>query len=150
MSERPLSLEDQLALQRLNHDFAYFLDHNQVERLVALFTADAYYRHGERVREGKQEIEELFQKRKSTGNRVARHVISGLRLQRSGENTATGCSVVVTWAANSLVPVSGATPHLVADFLDEYRHDDNVGWRISRRQIERIFVAPDNTGPVGA
>ncbi|MCB1639670.1 MAG: nuclear transport factor 2 family protein, partial [Thiothrix sp.] len=75
-----LTIEDQLALQQLNADFAYYLDHHQVDALVSLFSEDAYYRHGERISTGRAAIEALFRGRSAAGDRVARHMISGLRL----------------------------------------------------------------------
>jgi len=149
MNRLPLSVEDQLALQRLNADFAWYLDHLKTAELVALFTDDAYYRHGARVSEGRAAIEALFSNRAAGGDRVARHVISGLRLDGLDDGRACGSSVVVTWAADGSIPVAGSDPWLVADFDDIYRKDAAGCWRIERREITRIFVARDNTGPVG-
>lgn len=149
MSQLTLSLQDQLSLQQLNHDFAYYLDHYQVAPLVALFTEGAYYRHGQRISEGKEAIEALFNTRSAKGDRVARHVISGLRFEVQAPGVVKGTSVVVTWAADGVIPVATAAPYLVADFIDLYRYDERFGWRIERREIERIFVAENNQGPVG-
>ncbi|MCB1638218.1 MAG: hypothetical protein KDI15_05165, partial [Thiothrix sp.] len=76
-------------------------------------------------------------------------MISGLRLARLDAERATGCSVVTTWAANGVIPINHAEPHLVADFDDTYIRGADGRWRIERREISRIFVAQDNTGPVG-
>jgi len=76
-------------------------------------------------------------------------VISGLRLEKTSEKSAVGCSVVVTWAENGSIPIAGAEPHLVADFNDQYEKGLDEYWRISRREITRIFVGHQNTGPVG-
>ncbi|MFT5115819.1 MAG: hypothetical protein ACI8P9_005172 [Parasphingorhabdus sp.] len=150
MTNNGLEVVHQLALQRLNNDFAYYLDHNHVELLTDLFTKDAYYRHGIRESRGRDEIRQLFIERATSGKRLARHVISGLRLDSNGEHSATGNSVVVTWAANGSLPVAGTVPHLVADFTDEYHLCDDARWRINKREIERIFVAPGNQGPIGS
>lgn len=149
MSCHRLAVDDQLALQRLNADFAYCLDHHKVKQLVDLFCETAYYRHDQRISQGRQEIAELFQKRAAPGDRVARHMISGLRLEYVDEVTAAGFSVVTTWAANGSIPISGAEPHLVADFEDLYIKSSDGRWRIARREISRIFVAHGNSGPVG-
>jgi hypothetical protein len=47
-------------------------------------------------------------------------------------------------------PLSPAIPTLVADFVDEYVRGDDGKWRFKERHIHRIFVAPDNSGPLGA
>ena len=64
-------------------------------------------------------------------------------------NHATGSSVCITFAADAAPPVVPASVHLVADFFDEYVRCADGRWRISKREIERIFVDPSNSGPVG-
>jgi hypothetical protein len=46
-------------------------------------------------------------------------------------------------------PLTPAIPTLVADFVDAYVCGADGRWRIRERHIHRIFVAPDNTGPLG-
>lgn len=143
-------LRIELALRRLNADFCYYLDHRETDRLVDLFTADARYSHGERLSEGRDAIAALFGKRNSSGTRTARHLQSGLRIDVKDRISATGNSVCATFAADELPPVPNASPHLVADFEDEYEYCDDGRWRISQRHIERIFLHPGNEGPIGA
>jgi hypothetical protein len=147
-SEEHLNIE--LALRRLNADFCYYLDHRDTDRLVDLFTAGARYSHGERLSEGRDAIADLFDHRHAAGVRTARHLQSGLRIDIRDSHSATGSSVCATFAADELPPIFTATPHLVADFEDEYERCDDGRWRISRRHIERIFLDPQNEGPIGA
>lgn len=143
-------LQIELALRDLNADFCYYLDHGETDRLVDLFTEDAVYTHGERSSEGRDAISELFSERNASGTRTARHMQSGLRLRIIDENSATGHSVCMTFAADLLPPINQATPHLVADFVDDYEFCADERWRISRRHIDRIFVDPQNEGPIGS
>jgi len=143
-------MQIEFALRDLNADFCYYLDHGETGHLVDLFTTDAVYTHGKRSSEGRGEIAKLFSNRNATGTRTARHMQSGLRLQIVDAQTATGQSVCMTFAADQLPPVTPATPHLVADFVDEYRLCNDGTWRISRRHIERIFMDPQNEGPIGS
>ncbi len=142
--------EIKLAIRELNADFCFFLDHAQIEELAALFTEDAIYTHGSRESIGRAEILKLFQRRGSAGSRTSRHLQSGLRIQIDDASSATGQSVCMTFGADQPAPISNTEPHLIADFIDEYRHCDDGRWRICRRHIERIFVAPNNQGPIGA
>ena len=137
-------------LRDLNADFCYYLDHGETDRLVDLFTADAKYTHGDRSSVGRDAINELFSNRNAPGTRTARHMQTGLRFKVIDEESATGNSVCMTFAANEQPPVSAAMPHLVADFIDEYQRCTDGRWRISRRHIERIFTDPNNEGPIGA
>jgi ketosteroid isomerase-like protein len=143
-------LEIELAIRALNADFCFFLDHDETRQLADLFTDDALYTHGNRESHGRKEILELFTTRSTAGTRTSRHLQSGLRLQIDSETSAAGQSVCMTFGADLSPPISSTEPHLIADFVDEYRHCTDGRWRFSRRHIERIFVAPDNQGPIGS
>lgn len=141
-------IQIRLAIEDLNAAFTHHLDHNEVDQLVDLFTDDAVYTHGNRVSRGRGEIRELFESRRDAGVRTARHLYSGFRLKIEDEANATGSSVCLTFAFDGPAPVRKTLPHLVADFEDRYRLDVGGCWRIAERHIRRVFVAPDNPGPV--
>jgi hypothetical protein len=147
-SERLSRLETRLALEELNTNFCFFLDHGQIDKLLLLFTADAHYSHGTRVSRGRNEIATVFARRSEAGPRTARHMYSGLQVQTHSADRATGTSVCMTFACDGQAPIVPATPYLVADFIDEYTRESDGVWRIASRHIERIFVADGNKGPV--
>ena len=138
-----------LALQDLNAAFTDNLDHGRLDELVDLFTEDALYTHAQRRSEGREEIRKLFVARAAAGVRTVRHLASGLRVEVDSATAARGTSVCLTFAFDGPAPAPHATPHLVADFEDVYRLCDDGKWRFAVRHIHRIFVAEDNTGPVG-
>jgi hypothetical protein len=146
--ERLDRIETLLQLETLNAEFCYFLDHNMIDRLLDLFSEHAFYSHGPRVSLGKQKIRDVFENRSADGHRTARHVQSGLRIELTGEKTAKGESICMTFAADGSVPIQSTEVYLVADFSDEYCLEEGGNWRISRREIKRIFVHPSNAGPV--
>ena len=148
-SERLALLETRLALEELNSNFCYFLDHGHIEKLLDLFTENAEYSHGTRRSHGREEIAKVFNRRTEAGPRTARHLYSGLHIEILSPTQARGTSVCMTFAYDGVAPVAQASPHLVADFIDEYTCDAGGTWRIGKRHIERIFVAENNTGPVG-
>lgn len=142
------TLRIRLDIEALNAAFVHHLDHNEIDGLVGLFTGQAVYTHGERRSVGREEIRRLFEARAAAGVRTVRHLYSGLRIHIDGPDRARGSSVCLTFAFDGPAPVASAAPHLVADFIDSYERE-NGRWCIARRHIERIFVAPDNPGPVG-
>jgi hypothetical protein len=142
-------IEIRLALEDLNTAFCYHLDHDDVGALLALFTDDVYYTHGTRVSRGKADLAKVFSSRSATETRTARHLYSGLKLEIDSATRARGTSVCMTFGAYGEPPLSPAIPTLVADFVDEYARGDDGRWRIKERHIHRIFVAPDNPGPIG-
>jgi hypothetical protein len=142
-------LQIRVALEDLNTAFCYHLDHNEVDELLALFTDDVYYTHANRVSRGKAELERVFRRRGATQTRTARHLYSGLKLDIESATRARGTSVCMTFGQYGEPPLSPAIPTLVADFVDAYVCGDDGRWRFKERHIHRIFVAPDNTGPIG-
>lgn len=142
-------IEIRLALEDLNTAFCYHLDHDEVDALLALFTDDVYYTHGSRVSHGKADLEKVFRSRSATEIRTARHMYSGLKLEIDSATKARGTSVCMTFGAYGEPPLSPAIPTLVADFVDAYVRGGDGRWRIKERHIHRIFVAPDNKGPLG-
>jgi hypothetical protein len=138
-----------VALEELNTAFCYHLDHNEVDALLELFVDDVYYTHGSRVSRGRAELAEVFRGRSATETRTARHLYSGLKVEIESATRARGTSVCMTFAAYGEPPLTPAIPTLVADFVDEYERGDDGRWRIKERHIHRIFVAPDNPGPIG-
>lgn len=141
-------IEIRFALEALNADFTYFLDHNDVDALVDLFCEDAIYTHGSRTSNGRAEIDALFRRRSSTRVRTARHLYSGLRLDIRSREAATGTSVCLTFAADG-PPPHPPNPLLVADFSDVYAICSDGRWRFRERHIKRIFVDPAHPDPVG-
>jgi hypothetical protein len=142
-------IEIRLALEDLNTAFCYHLDHDDVDALLDLFVDDVYYTHGSRVSRGKAELEQVFRSRSVTQRRTARHLYSGLKLEIESATAARGTSVCMTFGAYGDPPLSPAIPTLVADFVDAYVRDADGRWRFKERHIQRIFVDPANTGPLG-
>ncbi|MBN1240108.1 MAG: nuclear transport factor 2 family protein [Gammaproteobacteria bacterium] len=142
-------IEIRIALEDLNTAFTHYLDHNDVDSLVDLFTDDVLYTHGARRSEGRAEVERLFRNRAAAGPRTSRHMCSGLKLDIESRARASGNSVCMTFGQDGLPPLAPALPILVADFNDVYVRCGDGRWRIRERHIERIFVDPQSSGPVG-
>jgi hypothetical protein len=138
-----------VALEDLNTAFCYHLDHDDVDALLELFVHDVYYTHGSRVSRGKSELEQVFRSRSATAKRTARHLYSGLKLDIESATHARGTCVCMTFGGYGEPPLSPAIPTLVADFVDAYVRGDDGRWRFKERHIHRVFVAPDNPGPLG-
>ncbi len=138
------------ALRELNADFCYFLDQRLTDKLADLFTDNALYTHDRRESRGRKAIHDLFSTRNALGTRTSRHLQTGLRLAINDTQSARGNSICMTIAADETPPVTHVSPHLIADFSDDYLLCEDGYWRISRRHIERIFVAPENMGPIGS
>lgn len=142
-------IEIRMALEDLNTAFTHHLDHNEVEPLIDLFTDDVLYTHGSRRSEGRDAVARLFRNRAAAGPRTSRHLYSGLKLDIQSATAATGTSVCMTFGQDGLPPLAPALPILVADFKDVYLLCGDGRWRFRERHIERVFVDPQSSGPVG-
>lgn len=134
-----LAAADHAELMRLNESFCWELDRGTPEGFGAMFTEDAFYANGLRESRGRAEIIAFARSRSAHGPRTSRHVQSGLRLHRTGEDTAEGLSCCVTWAASALPPIADTAVLLVADFQDRYVRVDGR-WLIVERRIVPIFT----------
>ena len=90
---------DVLAIQALNADFAHHFDRDEVEAVLALFTADAVYDNGRRRCEGREALAAYLRERTASGPRTTRHFYSGLRVAFEGAERAapaSGCPMPAT------------------------------------------------------
>ena len=142
-------LKIRVALEDLNTAFTYHLDHDEVDALLDLFVDDVLYTHGPRHTQGKAELEQVFRSRSATAPRTSRHIYSGLKLTIESPTRARGTSVCLTFGQWGVPPLAPAIPILVADFEDLYVLCSDGRWRFQERHIHRIFVDPENKGPLG-
>jgi len=132
-------IEDRLAIRELNDAFAHALDHGKLDLFVSLFTDDVFYRNGERRLKGRQELEEFFRARAASG-RLSRHFYSGLVLEFTGPDEATGHSSWLTFAGSGEPPIEGTEPFVIGDVRDSYRRDADGCWQFAAREIDAVFV----------
>ena len=138
-------------------DWAYYLDHGQLDELVELFTEDALFVSGDLEFRGRVKIKNRYVER--TVVRSTRHTYSGLRVSAiEGDPdtvpaTATATagdaaprpirvrawSTWVNYAANAAPPVDDVGVYLVADFDDVLTWCADERWRISERRIIPVF-----------
>jgi len=142
-------LEIRVALEDLNTAFCYHLDHNEVDKLLELFTDDVFYTHGPRRSHGKAELAEVLRGRTASGPRTSRHLYSGLKLEIESATRARGTCVCMTFGQSGTPPLAPAVPILVADFDDVYERGADGLWRIRERHIQRIFVDSHASAPLG-
>ena len=133
-------------------DWAYHLDHGELDELVGLFTEDALFVTGGLELRGRVKIKNRYLER--TVVRSTRHTYSGLRVSAIGGDPdavpgaggGPGRPVLVrvrsTWvnyAANAAPPVDDVGVYLVADFDDVLTWCADERWRISERRIIPVF-----------
>jgi SnoaL-like domain len=131
-----------LAIEELNAEFAYLIDHEQSERVADLFMVDGSYGRSTGERSvGRDAIRRAYASRKAKGPRTARHIFTNLRLVFEARDRAIGTCIMTLFAEDG-VPPHVAEPFLVADYNDVYvLYEDK--WRYSARTITWLFMRRD-------
>jgi len=134
-------------------DWAYHLDHGQLDELAGLFTEDALFVTGGLELRGRVKIKNRYLER--TVVRSTRHTYSGLRVSAIEGDPETvpasaadglarpirvrAWSTWVNYAANAAPPVEDVGVYVVADFDDVLTWCADQRWRISERRIIPVF-----------
>jgi hypothetical protein len=131
-------------------DWAYHLDHLELDELAELFTADALFVTGALELRGRAAIKNRYMER--TVVRSTRHTYSGLRVSAiaaASEPRVRARSTWVNYAANAPVPLDDVGVYLVADFDDVLTWCADERWRISERRIIPVFRDPARAPTAG-
>jgi hypothetical protein len=130
------------ALAELNSEFAWCLDHQDADGLLALFTSDACYSNDRGSWQGQPELRAEFTRRWSSGVRTTRHLWSSLRIQPDGLREVRATSVWASYAANAPAPADVITVSLIADFFDVAVLSDDGRWLLRERRIRGVLRDP--------
>jgi uncharacterized protein (TIGR02246 family) len=131
------------ACERLVLDFAYFSDHQDYERLAALFTPDGTMTRptGDALA-GRDAILKSYQSRPV--GRLTRHVCTNIRITVDSPDRASGLTYAVVYSANASRPpeahfgIQADPRQLVGQFEDEFARTDE-GWRIASRRARFVM-----------
>jgi SnoaL-like domain len=132
-----------LAIDELNTEFAYLIDHDLSEGVADLFSEQGSYGRATGERSvGRDAIRLAYAARKANGPRTARHSFTNLRLTFESERRARGTCIMTLFAEDGLPP-HVAEPFLVADYDDIYERGSDGRWRYASRTITWLFMRRD-------
>lgn len=126
------------AIEALNAEFAWLIDHRDGVGVADLFTAGGVYDMSNRLYRGHTEITGFYDSRKARGRRAARHVFTNLRLQPESPARATGTVILTLYAYDGEPPYPTAAI-LIADYNDVYVREPDGQWRYEYRTIVPVF-----------
>ena len=136
-------LLSRLAIEELNAEFAWLIDHDQSDKVADLFTESGSYGRSTGERSvGRPAIREAYAARKAHGPRTARHIFTNLRLVHESPARILG-TVILTLFAQDGPPPHVAEPFLVADYEDVYALCEAGRWRYESRTVTWLFVRSD-------
>jgi hypothetical protein len=132
-----------LAIEELNAEFAYLIDHHLSEQVADLFVEDGSYGRSTGERSvGREAIRAAYRGRRDKGPRTARHIFTNLRLTYESDTRVRGTSILTLFAEDG-VPPHVAEVFLVADYDDIYVRLPDGRWRYQSRTITWLFVQRD-------
>lgn len=131
------------ACERLALDFAWHVDHRNVDSVVALFAPDAAFERKGEILKGRAEIHAAQLKRPA--DLVTRHVCSNLRIDVLDADQATGSHYFLLYRHDHAAAGSDATkpaplgqPETLGEYHDEFVRTEE-GWKIARRVAKAAF-----------
>ena len=132
--------------QRLQTVYAVAADHGDVEAFVDCFTADGeILMPGAPVLRGHDAIRKSLIQLGSLGV-VYRHLITNRLVDVVDSSRATGVCYLLTFNSSAAAESGGSRPIEAPGTVGEY-HDrfvkTKLGWRIQRRELERVFRRED-------
>lgn len=130
-----------LACAQVAIDFAVAIDHEDFDRALSLFTADAVFDRFGDIAHGHGEISKWLDERPK---QLIRHVCSNFSgtLLENGEVEGSTYFTAYRAMGTPDLPVKGTTPLMVGEWLDTFA-STSEGWRIKKRAISAAFVASD-------
>jgi SnoaL-like domain len=138
-------LMTRLAIEELNIEFAYRVDHDLTHTVADLFTLDGSYGRadGGARSSGQEAIRKAYALRHELGPRTARHIFTNLRLEYDSVDRVRGTTIMLLFAENGLPPLP-AEPLAVSDFEDVYVRGTDAQWRYESRTIRSLFRDASN------
>jgi hypothetical protein len=137
------------AIEALNAEFAWLIDHRDGVGVADLFTARGVYDMSNRAYRGRTEIAGFYDSRKARGRRAARHVFTNLRLLPESAARATGTVILTLYAYDGDPPYPTAAI-LIADYDDIYVREGDGAWRYESRTIVPVFGGVPNLAGAGS
>lgn len=140
LEERVRRLEDRMRIERLMGAYCEYVDRNEQEALLDLFTEDAVFDFGfGRVYRGRSELRDLFERLDT--NDATSHHLSNVHITFESRDAARCEAVVYAYHRRR---GSGGEVHLWGRYSDEVRRIGEE-WRFVRRSLRA--AAEGGTSP---
>ena len=135
----PQSLILRLEIEAAIIDYWHNVDHHWGRDAHLFYTDDASFSTSERTRTGRAAIAQFYSARQDRGARIARHVISNLRVSAAGDDAANAESILLLHAADGEPVLPSAPPIMIADVRESFRRGADGHWLCASRAIAALF-----------
>ncbi|MHC0055774.1 nuclear transport factor 2 family protein [Actibacterium sp. D379-3] len=141
MTDAASQAATEAALTKLCHDFAFYMDYQRYDDLVALFTPDALFDRIMHVHNGQDEIMAGLKARPAT--QVTRHVSTNFHFEHVSADEVRGVIYNMSYfgfmTEEGTLPVAYAGAGMMLEFHDRYLRTPE-GWRIAERVARPVLL----------
>jgi hypothetical protein len=127
------------ALTTLEVNYWYEVDHNWGRNARAFYTPQGVFAIGNKTMAGPDAIADFYRWRESRGERVARHVVTNLRLGASQGARAKLECIMLLYAADGRPVLPSLPAIMIADVVSDCERDDDGKWRFVSHRLMPIF-----------
>jgi hypothetical protein len=127
------------ALTALEVDYWYEVDHNWGRNARAFYTAEGVFAIGDKTMNGPDAVAEFYRWRESRGERVARHVVTNLRLSASQGMRAKLECIMLLYAADGRPVLPSLPAIMIADIVSDCERDADGKWRFVSHRLIPVF-----------
>jgi len=128
------------ALADLETDYWYDVDHNWGRTAHEFYKADGVFAIGDKLMTGPEEVRAFYSWREGRGERVARHLISNVRVRRADEKSAKLECIMSLYAADGAPVLESRPAIMIADVVSECVLDQDGRWRYASHVLRPLFM----------
>ena len=121
-------------------DYWHDVDCNWGSTAHEYFTEDGVFHAIESAFTGREAIRQFYSWRKGRGARLARHVISNLRVVVESDQRAQAIWIMSLYAADGEPPMPSKPPIMIADIREECVREADGCWRYKSRRLIPAFT----------
>ena len=140
-----------LPIAALFADYWFDVDHRWGRHASEMYLNAGVFEIGDERMQGREAVRAFYGWREGRGARVARHVISNLRVMPRAQDHADVDAILCLYAADGAPVLESKPPILLADVTAECVRDVDGRWRFASHLLQPVFAggAPITVPPRG-
>jgi hypothetical protein len=128
------------ALTDLETDYWYDVDHNWGRTAHEMYTEAGVFAIGDKRMPGRDKVREFYSWRAGRGERIARHVITNVRVRVKDERHATLECIMCLYAADGMPVLESRPAIMIADIVSECVLQVDGRWRYASHELKPLFM----------
>jgi SnoaL-like domain len=137
-----VELRERIRTQILDLEIDYWhdVDFHWGRNAHAMYAADGVFIISEQKMVGPEGVKAFYSWREGRGDRVARHVVTNLRVTVHSADQADLVGIMCLFAADGKPVLPSTPPILIADVISEFVLGADGVWRFKRHELVPLFA----------